>query len=149
MTLGFVPLTLEVTKPEVVVASGSGCEWTTVGEVPTSPGVYLFTVEDGDALHVVYAGLTEHLWMVTKGRLPLGGARPGQRYGRPVYAGVTRERINIAVAEQLRAGRTVRHWVRPLMDAPEDRVLLRRRLVQEEAALIRRWNLRQMGWNRA
>ena len=56
--------------------------------------------------------------------------------------------INVAVAEQLRAGRTVRHWVRLLKDAPEDEVLLRQRLVQEEAALIRQWNLRQTGWNR-
>lgn len=78
--------------------------------------------------------------MVTKGRLPRpAGARDGQRYGRPKYAGITRQRVNILVAAQLAAGRRVRHWLRPL---PEP--LLR----EEEERLIQRWQLREVGWNR-
>ena len=46
------------------------------------------------------------LWMVTMGRLPgSGGARGGQRYGRPRHAGETRQRVSILIAEQLRSGR--------------------------------------------
>lgn len=66
-------------------------------------------------MRLCYVGMTSHLWMVTKGRLPRGeGARPGQRYGRPKYAGLTRQRINAAIGEELRMGRRVRHWVRPV-----------------------------------
>ena len=83
--------------------------------VPDAPGLYAFTVEDEHQVRVAYVGLTGHLWMVTKGRLPgSGGARGGQRYGRPRHAGGTRQRVNILIAEQLRTGRVVRHWVRPL-----------------------------------
>lgn len=145
---GFVPLVLDVRVLDLDLPSGRGCEWTTAGDVPRGPGLYAFTVgEDGD-LRVVYVGLTEELWMVTKGRLPLGGARPGQRYGRPRYAGATRQRVNGLVGEQLRQGRLVRHWVRPLADVPADRVILRARLLELEEELIVRWDLRRIGWNR-
>jgi hypothetical protein len=97
-------------------------------------------MEDDAHIRVTYVGLTEHLWMVTKGRLPgSGGARGGQRYGRPRHAGVTRQRVNILIAGQLRSGRVVRHWVRTLPVAA---------LRAEEERLINSWNLRRVGWNR-
>jgi hypothetical protein len=137
---GFRPLELTVGSLHVDLPSGTGCEWTTMGEVPDAPGLYAFTVEDDHELRVAYVGLTEHLWMVTKGHLPGGaGARGGQRYGRPKHAGVTRKRVNILIAEQLRAGRLVRHWVLPLPG-----VALR----AEEERLIIDWDLRRVGWNR-
>ncbi|MGH3190087.1 MAG: hypothetical protein ACRDOL_23040 [Streptosporangiaceae bacterium] len=123
----------------VPLPSGQGCEWTTIGEVPDAAGLYAFTVEDDQQIRVAYVGLTGHLWMVTKGRLPGGGARPGQRYGRPRHAGATRQRVNILIAEQLRAGRLVRHWVRQLPLAA---------LRAEEERLISGWELRRVGWNR-
>jgi len=136
---GFEPLELRVTSLNVHLSSGRGCEWTTIGEVPDAPGLYAFTVEDDQQMRVAYVGLTEHLWMVTKGRLPGGGARGGQRYGRPRHAGATRQRVNILIAEQLRAGRLVRHWVRKLPLA-----MLR----AEEERFITGWDLRRVGWNR-
>ncbi len=82
---------------------------------------------------MVYVGLTTHLWMVTKRRLPRsGGARPGQRYGRPKYAGTTRQRVNVLIADQIALRLRALHWLRPLA---EDR------LRAEEEALIRRWRL--------
>jgi hypothetical protein len=145
---GFVPLTLEVRKLDAEFAFGRGCEWTTVGNVPKGPGVYAFTVGDDHDLHVTYVGLTEELWMVTKGRLPTGGARPGQRYGRPMYAGVTRQRVNGLIGEQLVLGRLVRHWVSPLTGPSSDRAELRGQLLSLEERLIQRWDLRRTGWNR-
>jgi hypothetical protein len=145
---GFLPLTLEVRKLDAEYPFSRGCEWTTVGDVPKGPGVYAFTVGDDHNLHVTYVGLTEELWMVTKGRLPSGGARPGQRYGRPLYAGVTRQRINALVAEQLVLGRLVRHWVSPRVGPSSDRAELRGQLVSREERLIQRWDLRRVGWNR-
>ena len=121
------------------LADGVGCAWTTVGDVPDSPGLYAFTVSDGSVLRLTYVGLTTHLWMVTKGHLPQsGGARGAQRYGHPKHAGVTRQRVNILIAIEHAAGRQVRHWVRPL--AAE--------LPAAEETLIRRWRLRETGWNR-
>lgn len=138
--LGFSPHDIFVRATGLALPTGLGCEWTTLGAVPDSSGLYAFTVDDGVVLHVTYVGLTTHLWMVTKGRLPRsGGARPGQRYGRPKYAGITRQRVNISIAAEIEAGRRVRHWLRPL---PAD--VLR----QEEEALIRLWHLREVGWNR-
>lgn len=96
----------------------------------------------------MYVGLTEELWMVTKGRLPGGGARPGQRYGRPRYAGVTRQRINTLIAPLAAAGELMRHWVKPVSDPPLDRSELRALLLDEEQELISRWALRRDGWNR-
>jgi hypothetical protein len=144
--LGFLPLILEVRCLEVPY--GAGCEWTTIDEVPKAPGLYAFTVEAADQLRVAYVGKTEHLWMVTKGRLPNGAARPAQRYGRPKYAGDNRRRINDLIANQLRAGRTVRHWVLPMANLPADRLELNRRLLLAEKALIDKWDLRRVGWNR-
>ena len=98
--VGFRLLALEVSSLEVHLPTGTGCEWTTVGDVPGAPGLYAFTVQDGHDLRVVYVGLTSHLWMVTNGHLPGGaGARGGQRYGRPKHAGVARQRVNVLIAE--------------------------------------------------
>jgi hypothetical protein len=146
-SLGFAPLSIELLRA-IALAEGNGCEWNTLGVVPEGPGHYLFTVETADAIRVTYAGLTTHLWMVTKGRLPRGGgARPGQRYGRPIYAGATRRRVNLLVAEQFGLGRSVRHWVRPMAhDTREPTASLR--LVMGEEELIVRWRLRDLGWNR-
>jgi hypothetical protein len=137
---GFRCLELRVTSLDVNLPAGRGCEWTTTGEVPDAPGLYAFTVEDDHQFRIAYVGLTGHLWMVTKGKLPgSGGARGGQRYGRPRHAGETRQRVNILIAEQLRSGRVVRHWVRPLPAAA---------LRAEENRLITSWELRRVGWNR-
>ena len=138
--VGFRPHELAVHRTDVVLPEGVGCEWDTLGAVPDSPGLYAFTVDDGTEQTVAYVGMTSHLWMVTKGSLPgQGGARGPQRYGRVRHAGATRRRVNIAVAEQLRAGRRVRHWLLPL-----SRPTLR---LQEET-LIQRWQLRAPGWHR-
>lgn len=96
----FRPLALQVRSLEVDLPSGRGCEWTIIGDIPDSPGLYLFTVEDDHQLRVAYVGLTGHLWMVTNGRLPGGaGARRGQRYARPRHAGATRHRVNVLIAD--------------------------------------------------
>ncbi|MDP9434772.1 MAG: hypothetical protein M3P93_06075 [Actinomycetota bacterium] len=138
--LGFRPLDLRFASEPVALTGGAGCSWTTKGDVPDSAGLYAFTVSDGVNLRVTYVGLTTHLWMVTKGRLPRsGGARGGQRYGRPKHAGGTRQRVNILIAAERAAGRDVRHWVRPMPEAD---------LAAEEEALITRWRLRRTGWNR-
>lgn len=137
--LGFVPLNLQVYSLDVDLSSGRGCDWTTLGEVPEGPGLYAFTVEDKNEIRVTYVGRTEHLWMVTKGRLPGGGGRGGQRYGRHRHAGATRQRINVLVAEQIRVGRGIRHWVRQLPIGA---------LRAEEERLITEWDLRRIGWNR-
>jgi hypothetical protein len=146
-TLGFAPLELVAVDPAFDLGGTLGCAWTTAGEVPEGPGLYAFTVEDSEGMRLCYLGMTSHLWMVTKGRLPRGGgSRPGQRYGRPTYAGATRQRINVAIGEQLRAGRRVRHWVRPVALALEADVAAALRELEEE--LIVRFHLRQRGWNR-
>lgn len=145
---GFEPLTLEFRACDLVLPDGPACEWTTSGDVPKGPGLYAFTVGDGSDLAVLYVGLTQELWMITKGRTPDGKARPGQRYGRPRYAGVTRQRVNVLIAGQLALGREVRHWVRPLV-APSHRPdELRDHLLSAEAELIDRWRLKSLGWNR-
>lgn len=64
------------------------------------------------------------------------------------YAGVTRRRVNALIAEQLRAGRKVRHWVLPLLDDPQGRLQLRAVLETREKSFIRLWELRRLGWNR-
>jgi hypothetical protein len=146
-TLGFTPLELVAVDPAFELKGRLGCAWTMAGDVPEGPGLYAFTVEDSEGMRLCYVGMTSHLWMVTKGRLPRGGgARPGQRYGRPKYAGGTRQRINVAIGEQLRAGRTVRHWVRPVALAPGAEGAATLRGLEEE--LIVRFHLRQRGWNR-
>lgn len=121
-------------------------EWDTLGAVPDSPGLYAFVLEhpdwDGET-RAAYVGLTTHLWMVTKGRLPgNGGARGPQRYGRHEHAGATRLRINANVTVAVAAGCSVSHWLaaRPGTNAAALRF--------EEESLIRRWRLRAHGWNR-
>ena len=146
--MGFSPLTLTVRDPHVVMPVGIGMNWDTTGDVPKAPGTYLFTVASGGVLRVTYVGMTTHLWMVTKGRLPSGASRPGQRYGRPRYAGATRQRVNVLVADALRRGADVQHWTRPLTDPPASRMALTELLRRDEEALIHRWNLRHCGWNR-
>jgi hypothetical protein len=140
-SLGFSPLSI---KPGsfVTLPNGTGRKWDTEGTIPEAQGHYVFTVEDSNAIWVAYAGMTEHLWMVTKGRLPRnGGSRPGNRYGRPRYARETRRRINIRITEQLACGRRATHWVRPWPNtAPST-------LGAEEEVLICRWHLRDVGWN--
>jgi hypothetical protein len=146
--LGFSSLTLRIRDGQVPLQGGAGMNWDTVGEVPKAPGTYLFTVANVDAIHVTYVGITTHLWMVTKGRLPSGASRPGQRYGRPKYAGITRQRVNVLVTAELRRGHTVLHWIRALPDAPVGPTELTDVLKRDEEALIQRWHLRQCGWNR-
>jgi hypothetical protein len=146
--LGFIPLDLSVKRTGLRLPFGTGCDWDSSGHIPDGPGHYLFTVEDGFRLHVAYAGLTTHLWMVTKGYLPRsGGARGGQRYGRPTHAGVTRKRINVLVTEQMNHGRIVRHWVRAFHESNQGGDL-GTALKAEEEMLIGKWQLRRTGWNR-
>jgi hypothetical protein len=140
VALGFAPHELQFDPGEVLILGGIGVAWTTLGDVPDAAGLYAFTIDDGRRQNVAYVGRTSHLWMVTKGRLPhSAGARPGQRYGRPKYAGGTRQRVNVLVAAEVAAGRRVRHWLRPLAAAD---------LAGEEERLIQLWRLRQVGWNR-
>lgn len=148
-SLGFRPLTLEVGRLDVELPGGIGCEWRTVGDVPECAGLYAFTVSENEKLRITYVGMTEHLWMVTRGMLPRGaGARGGQRYGRPKHAGMTRKRINLLVAEQLRLGRIVRHWVCPVETSAMLTLDVRPSLFRKEDELISRWKLRAVGWNR-
>lgn len=145
---GFVSLELDFRNVHLPLAIGPGCEWTTIGSVPKGPGLYAFTIGEDEDLRVTYVGLTEELWMVTKGRLPSGASRPGQRYGRPLYAGVTRQRVNTLVRRQILFGRRVRHWVSSRSGATADRAELRAQLGRDEERLIRQWDLRRVGWNR-
>jgi hypothetical protein len=122
-----------------------------IGDVPEAPGLYAFTLQrhGEDDLRVVYVGMTEHLWMVTKGHLPRGGgARGGQRYGRPTHAGATRQRINIEVRRAHQDGWIVHQWVRPFRSLTAAREQVRTVLGSEEESLISRWELRRCGWNR-
>ncbi|MEP9380775.1 hypothetical protein [Nocardioides sp. KR10-350] len=126
------------------------CNWDTLGSVPDAPGLYAFTLSQepsAEEITVMYVGMTTHLWMVTKGQVPGGIVRPGQRYGRPQWAGVTRVRVNANVALAHDLGLHVQHWLRPIrasMSAAEIRYVLR----DEEEQLITRWGLREVGWNR-
>jgi hypothetical protein len=147
--LGFEPHELHFKPGVVPLRGGSGANWNTIGDIPEGPGLYAFTVEDpreANSLRVAYVGLSTHLWMVTKGRLPAGGARGGQRYGRPKHAGDTRQRVNIEVARARATGLLVRHWLKTMTipETVEPRGFLR----QEEEDLIREWRLRDVGWNR-
>jgi len=136
--LGFVPFDLDIERVDIALPDGVGCEWRTLGDVPNSSGLYAFTINDAYSQTVAYVGRTRHLWMVTKGYLPRsGGARGGQRYGRPRHAGITPQRINILITAELGRGNRVRHWLRP---TPASELIL-------EEALIRRWQLHEIGWN--
>lgn len=76
----------------------------------------------------------------SKGVLPAGGgSRPGQRYGKPKYSDETRNRINYLVWCEAARGHHLQHWLRPL-DVD--------RMRPAETALIARWNLTRIGWNR-
>lgn len=143
--LGFGRHDLEFGEPEAAGRFGLGIRWTTLGDVPNSPGLYAFVGErDGDE-RVLYVGLTKNLRMVTRGSSPEGG-RGGQRYGRPKHSGETRQRINVEVARARGAGYLISHWVKPVtVPADENATSFLRR---EEEALIRRWRLRTVGWNR-
>lgn len=138
-TLGFVSHELVFGKA-VTWGSGCGIEWKTIGDVPQSAGNYAFTIRTDTELRVTYVGLTEHLWMVTRGLLPAGGgARPGQRYGKPKYSGATRKRINYLVWCEAARGHHIQHWLRPVhVD----------QIRPAEMALIARWSLARIGWNR-
>jgi hypothetical protein len=114
-----------------------------VGDVPALGGLYLYNTYDGSAddpvLRVRYIGRTSHLWMTTKGVLPGGGGRGGQRYGRPRHAGATRQRINAAVTADAAEGLQVGLWVRPVPACE---------LHAAEEADILKWDLRRHGLNR-
>lgn len=140
--LGYQPLDLAwLDRTHDVPPHGACRDFTVLGEIPDCSGLYAFTVEKEDRLEVRYVGMTSHLWMVTKGRLPDGRARGGQRYGRPRHAGVTRQRVNAVLAAEQSGGGRVRQWVLPLGYATP---LLR----DAEEIAIRRWDLRVSGLNR-
>jgi hypothetical protein len=140
-SLGFAGHDLIFRRLDVHLPGGIGSEWLTLGEVPDAAGLYAFTVSNELSMCVAYVGQTSHLWMVTQGRRPgARGARGGNHYGRPVYAGTTRQRINVLITKEVAHGRVVKHWLCP-MD--------RHRLAAAEEDLIRRWTLRGVGWNRA
>lgn len=142
IAMGFQPLSLGILSLSIPLNGGKvGCKWRTLGAVPKSQGLYLFSVEHPVlGMTVAYLGMTQDLWMVTKGRTSQGSARPGNRYGSPYYAGDTRRRVNVLIARHARRGCTITHWVLPLK-------LQRHQLEVAESALIRRWNLRARGWN--
>jgi hypothetical protein len=143
---GFAPQQLQF---RTVDFSGPFCEWDTLGVIPNSAGLYAFVIsppDRPDKLRVTYVGLTDNLWMVTKGRLPNGSSRPAQRYGRHKYAGETRVRVNGLVAEAKRAGFDVTHWLSPRLVTSGERAQVALALLEEE--LIGKWDLRRAGWNR-
>jgi hypothetical protein len=141
---GFLPLQLRLGRMDVALPGGIGCHWDVDGDVPDAPGLYAFTLRwpDRPQRHVMYVGQTGHLWMVTRGTLPRdGGARGGQRYGRPQHAGKTRQRINLDIAWAVRVGWLPQQWVRPMPGA--NKADLR----AHEEWFISRWRLRAVGWN--
>ncbi len=142
--LGFQQLDLHL-DDTVQLAEGQGTNWTTVGDVPCTAGLYAFTLARRDELRVVYVGMTTHLWMVTRGVLPGSVPRPAQRYGRPRHAGVTRRRVNILATRAIAAHWTPHHWVTPHETSAVDLPAILR---SEEEKLIVKWNLRGDGWNR-
>lgn len=149
--LGFQRLSLNILRTRVQRGQVVGCDWDTVGNVPDAAGLYLFTLHRDDnpqQTRVTYAGMTTHLWMVTKGHLPRGaGARGGQRYGRPQYAGATRVRVNGLVAGAVADGWIVSHWVLPYSSVELGSAPVAS-LRSAEETLISRWDLRKTGWNR-
>jgi hypothetical protein len=146
--LGFVEHAL-VLVTDADVPEGGLIGWDTLGSVPDAPGLYCFVGQKNPSneLRVFYVGMTSHLWMVTKGQLPGGIARGGQRYGRPKHAGTTRQRVNAEVARLSAGGWTFSHWLRAV-EASTDPATLKTLLLSEEASLIAMWDLRVVGWNR-
>ena len=116
-----------------------------MGDVPDSPGLYAFSVQSPEDVHarVMFVGLTTHLWMVTKGRLPDGSSRPAQRYGRHKYAGATRVRVNREIARAHAQGLHIVHWLKPMAIDPADQPSTVLRAAEE--ALISRWRLCSTG----
>ncbi len=124
------------------------CEWDTMGTIPNTAGLSAFVLspqDRPDELRVTYVGLTDNLWMVTKGRLPDGGSRPAQQYGRHKYAGATRARVNGLVAEARRTGFEVTHWLSRRSIASGERAQVA--LAVPEQGLISLWDLVRTGWN--
>ena len=146
--LGFVEHALELVIDADVPEAGL-IGWDTLGSIPDAPGLYCFVGQKNPAneLRVFYVGMTSHLWMVTKGQLPGGIARGGQRYGRPKHAGTTRQRVNAEVARLTTDGWTFSHWLRAV-ETPPDPAALEALLRAEESRLIAKWDLRVVGWNR-
>lgn len=146
--LGFVEHELEAV-PRADVTEGGLIGWNTLGPVPDAPGLYCFIgrPDASSGLRVFYVGLTTHLWMVTKGQLPGGVARGGQRYGRPRHAGATRQRVNAEIARLVSERWTVSHWLRAI-EGPSEPARLQKVLRNEEGRLITLWDLRNVGWNR-
>ena len=146
--LGFVEHRLQLVA-DADVPEGGLIGWDTLGAIPEAPGLYCFVGQKtpSNGLRVFYVGMTSHLWMVTRGQLPGGIARGGQRYGRPKHAGSTRQRVNAEVARLAADGWTCSHWLRAV-EAPTDPASLEVLLRSEESRLIARWNLRVVGWNR-
>lgn len=146
---GFARHELRFRAGQVPTPYGTGTDWDTLGSLPSGPGLYAFTTEDpteSDSLKVTYVGLTTNLWMVTKGQLPGGIARGGQRYGRPKHSGTTRQRVNAELTRAQLHGLVVAHWLSPL-PTPSD-TDPRAHLRQAEEQLIQKWKLRSAGWNR-
>ncbi len=142
--LGFHPLHLRwLERRHEHHGIGTCRDFDVEGDVPTAGGLYLFARRNDEAIDIRYVGMTTHLWMVTKGRLPSGAARGGQRYGRPKHAGVTRARINAALTTAADRGEVVTQWVRPTAGTASAAELRE----QEEIA-IQRWQLRRHGPNR-
>ena len=119
-----------------------------MGTVSDAPGLYAFTVagRPGMRLAVMYVGMTTHPWMVTKGMLPEGWGKSGQRYGRPNHArhhasadqhGDRKSRV--VRAERRAVGATAS--ATPQGDAGGFPRI-------EEEKLIPRWDLRRRDWNR-
>ena len=148
MRLGFVEHPLRMVA-DADVPEGGMTGWDIVGPIPDAPGLYCFAgqKDPSDGLRVFYVGMTSHLWMVAKGKLPGGIARGGQRYGRPKHAGTTRRRVNAEVARLAAAGWRFSQWLRAV-EAPADPAALEALLRVEESRLIARWDLRIVGWNR-
>ena len=90
--------------------------------------------------------MTGHLSMVARGQLPGGIARGGQRYGRPQYAGTTRQRVNAEVARLAAGGWTLSHWLRAVEAVPDPAML--EALLRAEESRLKMWDLRVVGWNR-
>jgi hypothetical protein len=77
------------------------------------------------------------------------GPRPGQRYGRPRYAGVTRQRVNPLIVTRVTAFELTPALVRRVDAPPGDGAAVRARLLQLEQVVIAQWSLRRVGWSRA
>lgn len=146
--LGFVEHALALVI-DANVPEGGLIGWDTLGYVPDAPGLYCFVGQKkpSNELRVFYVGMTSHLWMVTKGQLPGGIARGGQRYGRPKHAGTTRQRVNAEVSRLAADGWTFSHWLRAV-ESSADPATLKTHLLAEESSLIAMWEFRVVGWNR-